>query len=103
MQHQKENRLPRRVPGQPWRCPYHTAWHIWVGCVLIASLALVGASGVYGEEDGPATSSHSTTIALTADDQRVVVVNRQNDSVSIIAVRNDAGHDVYQKLEIGRA
>ena len=98
MQPQKENRFPGRVPGQSWRCPYHRAWHTWAGFVLIVSLALVGVSGAYGEDDGPATSSHSTTIALTSDDQRLVVVNRQNDSVSIIAVRNDAGHDVYQKL-----
>ena len=35
-----------------------------------------------------ATSSHSTTIALTSDKQRVVVVNREANSVSIIRVKN---------------
>jgi YVTN family beta-propeller protein len=47
-------------------------------------------------------SSHSTTIALTNDDQRLVVVNREANSVSIIQVKDDNGNDVAVKLaEIG--
>jgi YVTN family beta-propeller protein len=49
-----------------------------------------------------ATPSHSTTIALTSDDSRLVVLNREANSVSIIRVRNANGKDVANKLaEIG--
>ena len=49
-----------------------------------------------------ATSSHSTTIALTSDEQRVVVVNREANSVSIIRVKNMQGNDIATKIaEIG--
>ena len=48
-----------------------------------------------------ATASRSTTIALTSDEQRVVVVNREANSISIIRVRAK-GEDVGNKLaEIG--
>ncbi len=42
--------------------------------------------------------SRSTTIALTSDDQRLVVVNRETHSVSIIKVRNLLGRDSAVKL-----
>ena len=45
-----------------------------------------------------ATPSHSTTIALTSDDRRVVAVNREANSVSILRVRNAQGRDVHVKL-----
>jgi len=49
--------------------------------------------------DGP---THSTTIALTSDETRVVVVNREANSVSIIQVKDVNGNDVATKLaEIG--
>ena len=49
-----------------------------------------------------ATASHSTTIALTSDENRVVVVNREANSVSIIRVKDGQGNDVAVKLaEIG--
>ena len=49
-----------------------------------------------------ATPSHSTTIALTSDETRVVVVNREANSVSIIQVKDANGNDVATKLaEIG--
>ena len=49
-----------------------------------------------------ATNHHSTTIALTSDETRVVVVNREANSVSIIQVKDANGNDVAQKLtEIG--
>jgi YVTN family beta-propeller protein len=48
------------------------------------------------------TPSHSSTIALTSDDSRLVVLNREANSVSIIRVRNANGKDVANKLaEIG--
>jgi YVTN family beta-propeller protein len=49
-----------------------------------------------------ATPSRSTTIALTSGEGRVVVVNREANSLSIIRVRNAQGQDVGIKLaEIG--
>ena len=49
-----------------------------------------------------ATPSRSTTIALTSDETRLVVVNREANSVSIIQVKDAEGNDVAVKLaEIG--
>ena len=42
--------------------------------------------------------THSTTIALTSDETRVVVVNREANSVSIIQVKDTNGNDVANKL-----
>ena len=48
------------------------------------------------------SNHHSTTIALTSDETRVVVVNREANSVSIIRVKDAQGNDVAVKLaEIG--
>ena len=46
-----------------------------------------------------ATPSRSTTIALTSDEKRLVVVNREANSVSIIQVKDDNGLDVAIKLD----
>jgi YVTN family beta-propeller protein len=49
-----------------------------------------------------ATPSRSTTIALTSDETRLVVVNREANTVSIIRVKDAANNDVSVKLaEIG--
>jgi YVTN family beta-propeller protein len=49
-----------------------------------------------------AKPSHSTTIALTSDERRLVVVNREANTVSIIRVRNNRDRDVGNKIaEIG--
>jgi YVTN family beta-propeller protein len=49
-----------------------------------------------------AAPTRSTTIALTSDETRVVVVNREANSLSIIKVKNANGNDVSVKLaEIG--
>ena len=42
--------------------------------------------------------ARSTNIALTSDDRRLVVVNRQNDSVSVIQVKDGNDVDVDAKL-----
>jgi YVTN family beta-propeller protein len=49
-----------------------------------------------------ATPSRSTTIALTSDETRLVVVNREANSVSIIRVKDNNNNDVATKIaEIG--
>src|SRR5215510_7261660 len=63
--------------------------------VLVAVLvALVGLAA--------AAPTRSTTIALTADETRLVVVNREANTVSIIRVKDANGNDVATKIvEIG--
>ena len=73
---------------------------------LVAVLGLVGLGVAAQKKVAPAsiaaTPSHSTTIALTSDEQRVVVVNREANSVSIIRVKNMQGNDIATKIaEIG--
>src|SRR5262245_43281453 len=43
-------------------------------------------------------STRSTTIALTSDETRLVVVNREANSISIIQVKDANGNDVANKL-----
>jgi YVTN family beta-propeller protein len=51
---------------------------------------------------GAAAPTRSTTIALTSDETRLVVVNREANTVSIIQVKDKNGNDVAHKLaEIG--
>src|SRR3990172_2494187 len=45
-----------------------------------------------------ATPTHSTTIALTYDETRVVVVNREANTISIVQVKDESGNDVATKL-----
>jgi len=46
-----------------------------------------------------ATPSRSTTIAVTSDETRLVVVNREANSLSIIQVKDAQGNDVAVKLD----
>jgi YVTN family beta-propeller protein len=68
-------------------------------------VALAGLGGVAQQTPPPptaATPSRSTTIALTSDEQRLVVVNREANSVSLVRVKDNAGNDVAEKIaEIG--
>ena len=74
------------------------------------ALVLVSLVGFGGAAQNPVTSaispastpSRSTTIALTSDEQRLVVVNREANSISIIRVKNNQGNDIARKIaEIG--
>src|ERR687888_1874668 len=52
--------------------------------------------------DSASAPSRSTTIALTSDETRLVVVNREANTLSIIQVKDASGNDVDIKLaEIG--
>src|SRR5499433_2665992 len=72
--------------------------------VVLIGLVGIGAAAqknqaITANRDGP---TRSTTIALTSDETRLVVVNREANSVSIIQVKDANGNDVAQKLtEIG--
>ena len=71
---------------------------------LLVSLSparnIVGLGAAQG--DPPTATTHSTTIALTPDETRLVVVNREANTVSVIQVKDANGNDVSVKLaEIG--
>src|SRR5215475_3495971 len=77
--------------------------------VMILVVVLIGLVGIgaaaqrnnqkSANRDGP---TRSTTIALTSDETRLVVVNREANSVSIIQVKDANGNDVARKIvEIG--
>ena len=61
---------------------------------IMALLAVLGLVGLVAAQNNATTTStaatptHSTTIALTSDEERLVVVNREANSVSIIRVKN---------------
>jgi YVTN family beta-propeller protein len=66
--------------------------------VAAAAILLV----VAAPKEANAAPTRSTSIALTSDEQRLVVVNREAGSVSIIQVKDANGNDVSIKLdEIG--
>jgi YVTN family beta-propeller protein len=72
---------------------------------LMAILGLAGL-GVAAQNATPPpraiTATRSTTIALTRGEQRLVVVNREANSVSIIRVKDNNNNDVATKIaEIG--
>jgi len=78
----------------------------WSPLALMVMIALLHSMSFHGTALHPsealAAPSRSTTIALTPDETRLVVVNREANSVSIIRVKDADGNDVAQKLdEIG--
>jgi YVTN family beta-propeller protein len=46
------------------------------------------------------TPSHSTTIALTPNERRIVVINREANSVSIIQVKDAQGNDIIPAVKL---
>jgi DNA-binding beta-propeller fold protein YncE len=80
-----------QVLGRPAR-----ACAALIGALLLAAVG--GGLGGQGEAATLATPSRSTTIALTSDETRLVVVNREANTVSIIRVKDAQGNDVAEKL-----
>ena len=76
-------------------------------CLFASTSLLFGCGGGGGGDGGQVAEpqaktavlpSRSTNIALTSDDRKLVVVNRQNDSVSVIQVKDHNGNDTEHKL-----
>jgi hypothetical protein len=67
------------------------------GSALLSILTLIVSVLALSRAD--AAPTRSTTIALTSDEQRLVVVNREANSVSIIRVKNANGKDVNNKID----
>jgi YVTN family beta-propeller protein len=66
-----------------------------LGSPLFAAVS--GGEGVVAAATLP-TPSRSTTIALTSDNRHLVAVNRETDTVSVIAVRDPQGQDIAAKF-----
>jgi YVTN family beta-propeller protein len=75
-----------------------------VALIVLVSLLYPGSFNgtAFHTSEAIAAPSRSTTIALTPDETRLIVVNREANSLSIIRVKDANGNDVAQKLdEIG--
>ena len=67
--------------------------------VLVSLLHPNSFNGIaFHPSEAIAAPTRSTTIALTSDETRLVVVNREANSVSIIQVKDANGNDVTNKL-----
>ena len=66
--------------------------------VVAVMVGLVGLGTALHTSEAIAAPTRSTTIALTADETRLVVVNREANSLSIIQVKDANGNDVANKL-----
>src|SRR5919201_3514079 len=81
-----------------------TTSHVGVGFVgLLAVGALLAGSPGHPRLLSAvpfATPTRSTTIALTRDNQRLVVVNRETNSLSVIQVRTPAGTDAIPPVKL---
>ncbi len=88
-------------------------FRLLLGSLLVSSALLTACGGSSSDDNANANnvnnnqsvpqviakaSSRSSSIALTADNRKLVVVNRQNDSVSVIEVRDAKGHDTQTLL-----
>jgi YVTN family beta-propeller protein len=91
----------RRLTGsrQEGRGRLRRAVRVWMTALgtLLISGGLVVQAGPTGANT-PGIPSRSTTIALTSDETRLVVVNREANSVSIIQVKDANGNDIANKL-----
>src|SRR4029077_13435240 len=66
--------------------------------VVAVMVGLVGLGTALHPSEAIAAPTRSTTIALTSDETRLVVVNREANSLSIIQVKDANGNDVANKL-----
>ncbi|MBK8970651.1 MAG: beta-propeller fold lactonase family protein [Hahellaceae bacterium] len=117
--------------GSSYTCiPHLKTLSKGLGLTLFSSALLLGCSGS-GDDPGKESSqggndiedttdpgrnhpvqpttavnpSRSSTLALTSDDRRLVVVNRQKNSVSVFKVRTPDGHDLEDlitEISVGR-
>src|SRR5499433_257453 len=66
--------------------------------LLITAVVLLAALTAAAPQKADAAPGRSTTIALTSDETRVVVVNHDANSLSIIQVKNKNGSDISKKI-----
>ena len=92
-------RANRGHPGLTQLCasPSKVLYVITLSCVLLGACD----NDDNDNNQSPTTSavpSRSSTIGLTSDGKRLVVVNRQNDTVSVIEVRSNSGEDTQNLI-----
>ena len=77
-----------------------TPWRTTLSLVCFAALlaVMVGWPILGSSRSAGAAPSRSTTIALTSDETRLVVVNREANSLTLIQVKDANGNDVINKL-----
>ncbi len=68
------------------------------GLIAVLSAAILGGLAIDAASVPLRTPSRSTTIALTRDNHRLLVVNRQTNSLSVLKVRDLFGNDVAELL-----
>ncbi len=95
----KTDVLERAVSGRyaSSRKQGHRMAGAWFGLAAVMVM-LLGAHKAFAGPPVLPGPSHSTNIALTYDNTRVVVANRDVNTVSVIEVRNSKGADVSNKL-----
>lgn len=69
---------------------------LMVFALIVGALSVAYAPSVWAQT--LPDPSRSTSIALTSDDRRLIVANRESNSVSIIQVRGEDGQDDNTKL-----
>jgi len=79
------------------RCASRTRLVPRSSAIILALLTVVVAAGPAWASTS-AVPSRSTTIALTSDETRLIVVNREANTVSIVRVKGASGNDVAIKL-----
>jgi DNA-binding beta-propeller fold protein YncE len=87
--------------------PMYRAWRHWsstgalatvLSALVLHAFLLIGLLHSSAGAQTLATPSRSTTIALTSDETRLVVINREANTVSIIQVKDAQGNDIAEKL-----
>jgi YVTN family beta-propeller protein len=89
---------PRGEEGWVAHRPVMALVVVLVGLVGLGVAAQKKATGA-SKAKAKTSNHHSTTIALTSDELRLVVVNREANSLSIIQVKDAQGNDVAVKLD----
>jgi YVTN family beta-propeller protein len=83
---------PQIGRGRARQCYANTGLVAVLGAAILGGLAINASSATLN------TPSRSTTITLTQDDRRLLVVNRETNRLSVIRVRNLIGRDAAEKL-----
>ena len=77
---------------------FHNSLAAVRGSAALAMMTAALLAAPISQRTAEAAPTRSTTIALTSDESRLVVVNREANSVSIIRVKNANGNDVGKKI-----
>ncbi len=100
----KKHQQYKRMEGSPIRFTPYTFSFLHKRSISILSMIFTTALlTACGGGKTTLTETQSSSIAITSDDEHVLVVNREADTVSIIEVRDDDDdtHELIAELEVG--